>query len=762
MDDKLKVFWNLEVLVKMCRSKSDGPSLRIEEVELNEKIKSYKQEIDEITLQTEEEIYDTSAEMADRNIEIITKKQLQTLKSNLKDKNKKLNELKDKEDCLYKNNTLLRDTKNSQEKYIISMQERVSEADNYEVIDRYNALIAETTEKAAKISDELEEQTNQYNSIQEEIINLTEEIKELEEKIEKKKKLLLETQANLENKDNYIDKSKKEKNNKRITELEQKIDKLSKRLEEIRKDPKYLESKIKDVINNNENIETAKGFLIELINNVIKQPYINVPADNALEEELLKATQARDSFANEIDQKSYNILEAETPEKLRVEFLNERIAKWQEELKRIKEKVEKVDKDQEYSYERKTQQLYNMINTMKIDLKEFQKAYDETPDTNISYKASLKAQLDEKNEDIIEAEKIATSFRKDESDDIAQATKSMKYDYEQIVKNIEDAKTEISDIKNRLTTKKTGLIDITSKNKDKETLKELAQIVIDIKHRRQFPETPIEIIERLEEILGIQLKNEIDSTIIENNSNIVAKNYDEYTNLEPEMPVEVKVDTDLSISEPLPKRGIKVINEATISTPIENLEKNIENSNLDEIQNPFGIENDSTEEISIDKEENKEVTEEIVEEEEKLENNLEQKIIEDNSDIDQEIKEITEITDTNEENEEDSSEEQPIEKIENTNKSLEEIEDVKIEEEIDNIIDNSRNLNNSQEDEESPLDIGALINPIIEEQTSNNSDLSINNMFNNTKANNSDTIVTNEELTNELNKFINELGQEEA
>ena len=31
MNDKLKVFWNLDVLVKMCRSKSDGPSLRIEE-----------------------------------------------------------------------------------------------------------------------------------------------------------------------------------------------------------------------------------------------------------------------------------------------------------------------------------------------------------------------------------------------------------------------------------------------------------------------------------------------------------------------------------------------------------------------------------------------------------------------------------------------------------------------------------------------------------------------------------------------------------
>ena len=41
MDDKLKIFWNLDVLVKMCRSKSDGPSLRIEEVEIIEKIKSY-------------------------------------------------------------------------------------------------------------------------------------------------------------------------------------------------------------------------------------------------------------------------------------------------------------------------------------------------------------------------------------------------------------------------------------------------------------------------------------------------------------------------------------------------------------------------------------------------------------------------------------------------------------------------------------------------------------------------------------------------
>ena len=136
MDDKLKVFWNLDVLVKMCRSKSDGPSLRIEEEEIVEKIDAYKLEIEEIKTQSEEESYDTSAEMADRNIEIITKKKLQTLKATLKEKNKELNQLKEEELSLYSNNSLLRDNKISQEKYITSMQERINEATDYEVIDR--------------------------------------------------------------------------------------------------------------------------------------------------------------------------------------------------------------------------------------------------------------------------------------------------------------------------------------------------------------------------------------------------------------------------------------------------------------------------------------------------------------------------------------------------------------------------------------------------------------------------------------------------
>ena len=700
MDDKLKIFWNLDVLVKMSRSKSDGPSLRIEENELETKIKLYNLEIDEIKTQSEEESYDTSAEMADRNIEIITKKQLQSLRALLKEKNAKLSELKETENNLYKNTSLLRDTRTSYEKYITSMQDRISEATEYDIIDRYNALIAETSEKISNLTEKIKEESSTYENTQQEIIALTEEITKLEEQIDKKKKLLAETQANLENKENYIDKTKKDKNNKKIKELEEKIIKLEKRVAEIHKDPKYIETKIKDIINNNENPINAKDYLVDLVNMVIDQPYINVPTDNALEEELLKATQARDTFANEMDQKSYNILEAETPEKIRIEFLKARIAKWEKELDELRVKISAVDKDQEFNYEEKDHIINEMIINMKKDLKEFEKAYNETPDINIGAKASIKVALDEKREDVLEAEKIATAFRKDESDDIARTTRVIKYECEQIKTNIKNAEAEIVTIKNRLTSKKSGAIDITSRNKDKDKLKELAQTVIDIKHRRQFAETPLEIVKRLEKDLKINIIDSINQGMINATSTIEEKNYDEYNTKDyDEVLEEVVVETDLS-DESETKRGIKVVTETQIAPPKNTISEEIEDVIDNKLENN-DISNDIFTNASIDK---------IIEETENANNNL----VEENNDVSIDLS-------------------QPLEE------STEEIKD---------IVEN---------DEENLLDIGAIIEsvqPTVEPEQ----ELSINSLFNE----NEDKKISSEGLTSDLDEYLNNLDKKES
>lgn len=651
MDDKLKVFWNLDVLVKMSRSKSDGPSLRVEEEEIETKLKSYNQEIDDINSISEEEIYDTSAEMADRNIEIITKKQLQSLKNELKEKNKELANLKDEEKLLYDQTTLLRNNKDSQEKYLLSMQERISTTTDTEIVNHYNMLITETTENINKLNDELNSQSGNYDEIQQQIIDYTDAIKVLEEKIDKKKKILAETQASLENRDNYIDKVKKEKNNKRIAELESKKKALNIRLEEIKKDPKYLEYKIKEIINNKEDLSKTRPYLINLLNQVIRIPYINVPINNALEEELLRATQARDSFANEIDQKTYNILEANTPEKVRTEFLNERITKWQEDLNQLNNKILLVDKDSEFNYNAKDKIIAEMIATMKKDYSEFQRAYDETPDTSIGAKARLKASLDEKKEDIKEAEKIATSFKNDEAEDIENATRIIKYECENLRDKIKEAEEEINRLKNRLTSKKSGLIDIASKNKDKDVLKELAQIVIDIKHRRQFPEAPIDIINRLEEYLGLDLIKDIDIELINNTSKIIPRDYDQYIKEDYQL-IDSLDETPIDEISAPPKRGIKVIDEAQITIPsnilddvdnedseisqpdeqlTSNIEENTSNeSNLNEesvlepekieeeqipVENPLPTEIANNEELPSEEEKEEEVTQESNKEE---------------------------------------------------------------------------------------------------------------------------------------------------
>lgn len=735
MDDKLKVFWNLDVLVKMCRSKSDGPSLRIEEEELETKIKNYSQEMEEINSISEEDIYDTSAEMADRNIEIITKKQVQTLKNELKEKNKELTSLKEEEESLYNQTALLRENKNSQEKYMISMQARIGEATESDVIDRYNALIAETSEYIAKLEGELEERNGSYEEVQSKIIELTDLIKTLEEKIDKKKKLLAETQASLENKENYIDKSKREKNNKRIVDLETKKQVLNSRLEEIRNDPKYLESKIKDIINNKQDIANTRPFLINLLNQVIRIPYINVPTDNTLEEELLRATQARDSFANEIDQKSYNILEANTPEKIRIEFLTSRIGKWQEELETLKRKISLVDKDAQFDYETKDKILADMIKTMKKDLVEFQRAYDETPDSSIGAKASIKAALDERKEDIVEAEKIATSFKRDEAEDIANATRTVKFECENLKRKIKEAEEEINAIRNRLTSKKSGLIDITSKNKDKDILKELAQIVIDIKHRRQFPETPIEVIHRLEESLELDLTNGIDIDIIEKTSKISPRDYEEYTK-DKDYEIVDTLDETFIEEQPLEKkRGIKVINEAEISIPSSLIEEESEDEEENADVDTVIEESEKTEEPEEEENDNREETnEEELEESETIEELAEttEEQTEDGEEAQTESEEIEEASSENKEVPEETEEDESQEESEE-NSEEEDTQNEKNEEEV------------QTDDEEEMLTIDSMFNP----------------QKKYTELKNSDNIVTSEYLSNELDQYINNLETEE-
>ena len=511
MKDNTKILEDISTLTQICHSNSDGPTLIIEENEIKNKLIEYDEEIREIKATEADDSYDTSAEMADRNIEIITKKVIQSTNNELKNKRSEMEELKEKEQEY--SNTLhgLKRTKTSYEKYIASLKERLTASAENAISDRYNNAISSTEMKIIKQEERIREVEEKYQVIQEEIEALHQEIVSLETRLESKKSLLAEAQDNLQNKDLYVDKAKKEKAARRINEIEIKKSELNSRLEDIYKDPKYLEMKIKEILAEEMDNFEARNYIIELLTIASKVPYSDQYVDKKMEEALLEATQQRDAFAAEIDNKTYDIMDTVSPEQIRVDFLNNRISYWQMEIKKLEEKVSSIDKDETFHYAEKASELDELISKLKDETKEFKERYQKESDSNLSNKAILKIAYEEKKADLEAAEEIASKFRKNEAEDVEEAGRIVKQDIEKLNVKVSEAEEEIYQIKARLDSRKSGNKDLAAKNKDREKLEQLAQVVIDIKHRRQFADRTFDIAKRLELNLGMKLVNAIYS-----------------------------------------------------------------------------------------------------------------------------------------------------------------------------------------------------------------------------------------------------------
>lgn len=556
MGDNTKILEDISTLTQICRSNSDGPTLKIEENEIKNKLSEYDEEIKEIKAIDADDSYDTSAEMADRNIEIITKKVIQATNSELKNKNAEMDSLKEKE-AEYSNSLhSLKKTRISYEKYITSLKERLTSTTEDSVEERYNKIISNTETKIIKQDERIKEMEDKHSEVQTSMDNLHEEITNLEKKLEAKKALLAEAQNNLENKELYIDKAKKEKNNKRINEIETKKEELGKRLDEISKDPKYLEMKIKEILLEEGDNYGARNYIIELLTLASKVPYSDRYVDKKMEEELLAATQERDTFAREIDNKTYDIMDSISPEQIRVDFLNNRISYWQSEIKRLEERVLKIDKDEAFHYAEKNKELDELINKLKEETQDFKTRYEKESDANLSNKAILKITYEEKQNDLAAAEEISSEFRKNEAEDVEEAGRIVKQDIEVLNKKIKEAEEEIYQIKERLDHRKSGNKDLSAKNKDREKLESLAQVVIDIKHRRQFADRTYDIAKRLEFNLGMKL---VDAVYSETERDKLAK--------EVMVPIEEKKE-----EEPVIENTTEVQEEKAIEEKVENME----------------------------------------------------------------------------------------------------------------------------------------------------------------------------------------------
>ena len=505
MDNKASIYADLETLTRMCRSKNDGASLRIEEDEIKDKIKDIDNEITEINQNTEEELYDSSAEMADRNIQIILKKVIQNIKNEIKIKNNELKELKEKEVDLNNQIKALNARIDSNGLYIETIKSRMGNLTDGEIINKYQNQLNTTEQEISTYTEELDKLKEEYKTLQDEIENIVSRLDVINNKLKTKEEQLSETEQNLSNRDSYIDTNRKEKNDKKVSELFAKKKALQDKLDDISEDPKYLELKIKEVIAKGEDIFDARPYLNKLVAKAIEVPYMDRNIDNSLEEELLKATQERDSFASLIEQKDYSVMAMENPEQVRIFYLNKRIENWNKEIEELKAKANTIDSDTTYNYEQNIKRITDIINLKKKELLDYEEQYNEESDSNMSKKASLKLMIEEDKNDIKSAEEILSRFKTEQAQEIEEANRIISESCTDIERKITEANSEIKEIQSRLSNKKTGLIDINAQNSDREKLKDLAKVVVDIKHRRQFTESPRQIASRLEQNLSVSI-----------------------------------------------------------------------------------------------------------------------------------------------------------------------------------------------------------------------------------------------------------------
>jgi epidermal growth factor receptor substrate 15 len=304
-----------------------------------------------------------------------------------------------------------------------------------------------------------------------------------------------------------------------------------------------------------------------------KVQYMDMPIDNNLEAELLKATKARDTFANEIDHKSYSLVDMETPSKIRIDYLTKRINNWEQKKEEIKNEISNIDNDETYNYKDQIKKINDMIEDIKSDISEYTTTLENEDNLIPSVRANYQASLDAKKVDLQNAENILEQFRKEECEDIQRITIELDQEIISLDEKIANANKEIETLKEELLSKKEDLTDIRAMNKDKARLKELASVVIDIKHRRNFPLQPTLIAKQLERLLGIEILDSLDSntytseeTSEDNQSgsdlinNLIQKDIEEIEEQYPE--AEIKEEEK---EEPVPKRGIRVTSETEIT-----------------------------------------------------------------------------------------------------------------------------------------------------------------------------------------------------
>ena len=491
----------IDALAKMSESTSNAATLKVELRELDVEIKEKKMDLKELKSSiTDDKYFDASGEIVDKNIEISLTKKIRFLNKSLVDINAKIEDAKNEEEQKYRvvedNRKIIEESKN----FVEVLQTKIS-SENTEEKETFEKLLKETLEKQKEAEKELKKCEKTYEKIQGKLEVLSLSKTELESKLEEETEKLIDVKANLLNRRGYVNSELKAEDEEKIANLEGKIKELEDKKANILNDPVMIAEEAKNDLIDDDKTEALKKIK-ELRDIILEQPYMDVDgkkSEETLKIELENAEAKRDEFASMINSKNYESVDT-TLLKDRIDYISAKKEELNEEIATIKEQIKKSDlKDLE--------DLNNRINYCEVEIKtliekiaeyELTLASDELVP---SKRAALTAAFDKKQEEFANVNEILKLYKEDRQNLI---TKSYELENETI-KAIEDEIKKIDDEKKKLQkmcASSNKAKDIIAMENDKKTLKELNDVVKAIKKRMSLKNTPNELYDEIEVLIG--------------------------------------------------------------------------------------------------------------------------------------------------------------------------------------------------------------------------------------------------------------------
>lgn len=491
----------IDALVKISDSSSNVSTMKVELRELECSIKEKKLELKELKSSiSDDKYFDASGEIVDKNIEISLTKKIKSLKKSLAELEEQINKVSNEEAKYFNEVENLKKDIVENEEFLKVLNVKISTSKDGEK-NNFKALSKELEAKLKEEKKELDKQQKAYEKIQNKLEVLSYSKNELQNKLDSENEKLVDVKANLLNKRGYINSELKKEDQDAIEKLEQEIEALQKAKTELLEDPVMMGEEAKTYLIDDDKTSALKKIK-ELRDFILKQPYMDIDNANAKEilaVELENAEAKRDEFTSMINSKNYESVDT-TLIKDRIAFITDKKEKLLKEIDNIKEKIKNIDVNELEDLNNRINYCENEVENLKNKIEEYENTL-KNEDLSITKKASLQASFDKKQEELNNILELLNSYKKNRKELIVYSYDLEENDIKKINEEINTIDEEMKKLEKLSITSNKAKDTIAMEN-DKKALKDLNDNIKSIKRSQALKNTPNELYDEIEIILG--------------------------------------------------------------------------------------------------------------------------------------------------------------------------------------------------------------------------------------------------------------------